>query len=94
MSRFQHPDPLAAEAFDDGLVVYLPAARSLHHLDQTAALLWSALQQEGLEDVLEASVSAHPENPAAVRDDVLALVRQLVQTGLLEVVPEPPERDR
>lgn len=79
----------------DGEAVVLDEARNrLHHLNATAALVWRCFDGVGTIEEIAHDLAAAFDLPAeTVRDDVLALTRELAACGLLAGV-EPSEDGR
>lgn len=72
---------------DGEKVLYVPAEQSLHHLDQTASLVWDCLSQGStLDEVATDLAAAFEVDQATVLHDILAAVTVLVDAGALVAV--------
>ena len=75
---------------DGEAVVLDEALNRLHHLNPMATLVWACFDGTGtIDEIARDLADAFVSSPDAVRDDVLALARQLGEEGLLEGIEEP-----
>jgi hypothetical protein len=60
-------------------------------LDDVGARVWQLLQEPAVVGDIQATIAQEYEvEPARARDDVLALLNQMADEGLIEVKDEPP----
>jgi hypothetical protein len=83
MTQYPRARAFPTVDLDGERVCYDPEARSLHHLNETAALVWSMCDGSTSTDGVVERVAARVELPPAhVEADVRALVAQLLAWGL------------
>ena len=85
---------VTAVELDGESVLYDETSGVLHLLDAVATVVWARLDGTATLDELAADLSgAFATDPARVRRDLVAFVRQLGRQHLLEGVAPPPVDD-
>lgn len=78
------PEEIVWVEVDGETVVYDERRKQVHLLNPTASLVWSAIDgRASLGQIAEELSGAFGAEPAVVRSDVLELVRELTEMGLL-----------
>jgi len=84
---------LLVEVFDNALLIWDEDTEKLHHLEVVASAVWGHLDgQQSLGMIAEALAERYTGDPGQIRRDVVTLVTQLCEEGLVVVSgsPRPP----
>jgi hypothetical protein len=81
-------DSVIFQSLKDEVVILNMTSQEYFGLDNIGASMWKMLiDQRDVAAVAERMVSEYDVEPGTVRDDLNALVRQLIDAGLLKSLP-------
>jgi ornithine carbamoyltransferase len=79
-------DTVFAQKVDDEMVLLDMNSENYFGLDEVAATIWQAMQEnESLEDVLEVLLEQYEVEKDVLEKDLFAFVEKLKKSGLVEV---------
>lgn len=82
---------LVVEVFDDAMLIWDEETGKLHHLEAVASTVWCELDgEQPLRAIAAGLTDRYAGDPVQIRGDVVALVGQLHEEGLLTLVNGAP----
>lgn len=89
-SRIPETNPeFTVEKFDNEILLYAPTDTKAVYLNETAYLIWEICgNKKTVGDIIQLLEEEYPDAKASIRDDVIAAVNTLTDSGALILVDE------
>lgn len=85
-SKITIADTVFAQEIDNEMVLLDTESEEYFGLDETAAVIWQHLDENGsLRDTYESMLESYEVEPTQLENDIVAFVQKLVDVGLLQV---------